>query len=164
MRRLFLLGFWLLVGGLGILVFGILGGIILSTFTSLGGRHDTAASTANIRHLVVSDLQPDGELAEAFSFFSSHTDVRRDELKRSMTGKLVSWYLPVFNVTDEGDGEFVIQTDGTDVVGTFCHVKVQTEGDRKRLLNIKSGDYVQCRGVIKGISFRNIVLDPAELL
>ena len=157
MKRLLWILFWIIVGPAAIGVVGVMASLIFSSFP-----HSTKQiAEVDLQSVEVSQLQPDGELAEKISFFSSATDLQREQLLNDIKGKVVSWQLEVYDISSYSDGSIVIQTTGTGVVGTFCHVRTLSDVDRKRLTSINSGDLVKCKGIIKDISLRNLEIDPA---
>jgi hypothetical protein len=40
-------------------------------------------------------------------------------------------------------------------------VKPRNDEERKFLTTLKTGDYFTCKGIISGVSMRNIVISPA---
>lgn len=115
------------------------------------------------------EISPHGELEEVFSLGSKYTDLQRERLEAKLTGRIVQWTLPVYEVT-KVDDYYKIQTSGiasfgaTPVVATFSHVYPQSEGDIKLLEALVQGNHVTVRGVISDSFMRHLVLDPAILI
>jgi len=60
----------------------------------------------------VDDLRADGELAEIFAIGSKNTDLQRERKLKSITGKIVQWRLPVYEVSLDGELYKVQKTRG----------------------------------------------------
>ena len=100
-----------------------------------------------------------------FQFFSDNTALQRDEKEREIKGAIVQWRLPVYDVISASGGTYVVATKSTtDLVGTFCYVQPRGDDDQKFLTTLREGDYVTCKGIINGVSMRNIVIKPAIII
>ena len=162
MKRFVEIVFWAVVGLVGIPVFGILIYTVLPT--EHGPHPQNLASDSNIAAAKASDIAPDGELANMFSFFSDATEIQRAEKERQLRGKVVQWRLPVYNVTERNDF-YVIQTKSrSGIVGAFCYVRASDEAVKRFLFSLKENDYVTCKGEIAGTTMRSIDIKPAVLL
>lgn len=127
-----------------------------------GGSAEAAGMTdAQLASASVSDLEPRGELADIFSLFSDATEIQRDEKERQIKGKIVRWRLPVYNVS-ERNGFYVIQTEGSGLVSTFCYVRANDE-NKSKVLSLRENDLINCKGQIAGSSMRSIEIRPAVL-
>lgn len=104
-------------------------------------------------------------LYHVFALGSSATDLQRDELTKEVTGKVIDWYLPVYEVRKSDDNTYRIQTssDGK-VVGTFITIKYPTETEIQYINSLKTGDYISVKGIISGTFMRNLEIQPAKLL
>jgi hypothetical protein len=162
LKRFVEIVFWAVVCLVGIPVFGIL---IYTVLPIEHGPHpQNLASDSNIETAEASDIAPDGELANMFSFFSDATEIQRAEKERQLRGKVVQWRLPVYNVTERNDF-YVIQTKSrSGIVGAFCYVRASDEAVKRFLLSLKENDYVTCKGEIAGTTMRSIDIKPAVLL
>lgn len=161
MRRVFAFLFWGVVGVVGVPVVGIVFYIALSSFTGLKGP-PTASNRGDVAGLSPSGLPPSGELARIFTIFSEYTDLQRDEKERELKGIVVQWRLPVYDVSSGPSPFYRVQTSSkNNLVGTFCYVKPRNDDERKFLTTLKTGDYFTCKGIIDGVSMRNIVIRPA---
>lgn len=115
-------------------------------------------------------IRPDGEVAEIFSFGSNHTDLQRDQMLKNLTGKVVLWSLPVYDV-EESNGGYRVQTKsnvgfmfGAGLVSAFVHINEHSPQDREFLSALKEGDVITFKGVIAGLSMRHLVIRPAMLV
>jgi hypothetical protein len=162
MKRFMEILFWAVVGLVGIPVFGLLIYTIIPIDHDINQQKLTADD--KIAAANVSDIPPDGELAKIFSFFSDSTEIKRADKERQITGKMVQWRLPVYNVSERSDF-YVIQTKSrSDIVGAFCYVRASDEAVKRFLLSLKENDYVTCKGEIAGTTMRSIDIKPAVLL
>jgi hypothetical protein len=119
----------------------------------------------DVTRLTPSNLVPTGELARMYNFLSDSTALQRDEKERELKGVVVQWRLSVYDVSSGPGPYYRIQTSsGNGVVGTFCYVIPQNEDERKFLARLKTGDYITCKGIINGVSMRNIEIKPATVL
>jgi hypothetical protein len=138
--------------------------MIVGTFTGTSGDNRSGSTHINLAVEIPSDLRPDGELQETLSLFSDATDAQREETEKRILGLVVDWQLPVYDVSRRSDDEYVVQTSGGNQVGTFCHIRTLSDADRAYLLTLKTNSIIRCKGVIKGIFLRYVVIDPAVLL
>lgn len=112
-----------------------------------------------------SDIQPDGELNLIYSFGSDYTDLQRENKEKEIKDKIVKWTLKVYEVDTTLDKKgYKIQTSDTGKVGTFIYIYSPSDEDIKIIEALKTGDTVTVKGYIKGVSMRNIQLDPAILV
>ena len=164
MRRFFSILFWGIVVVVGVPVVGIVFKLALSSFTN-SAPPSGSANQIDVKQLTPSSLMPDGELARMYNVFSDSTALQRDEKERQLKGVVVQWRLPVYDVSDGPSPYFRVQTSsGNATVGTFCYVIPQNEEERRFLALLKSGDYITCKGVIKGISMLSIEIKPAAVV
>jgi uncharacterized protein (UPF0212 family) len=118
---------------------------------------------AEIESATASDLTS-SELAGIFSMFSRFTDVQRENKEKEITGQIVEWSLPIYDVTKTGDG-YKVQTKSTDwAVGTFLQVLPRNDDERSQIESLTEDDQIQIKGKITGTSMRNIKIDPAVLV
>jgi hypothetical protein len=161
MRRVLAFLFWGVVVVVGVPVIGVVFYLALSSFTDLKGP-PTASNRDDVTRLSPSGLAPSGELARIFTFLSEYTDLQRDEKERELKGIVVQWRLPVYNVSSGPSPFYRVQTvSKNNLVGTFCYVKPRNDDEQKFLTTLKTGDYLTCKGIIDGVSMRNIVIRPA---
>ena len=162
MKRFIEIVFWAGVCLVGIPVFAVVIYTVLPTGHSVNS--EKVATDGNIAAAKPSDIAPDGELANMFSFFSDATEIQRSEKERQLNGKVVQWRLPVYNVTEHGDF-YVVQTKSrAGIVGAFCYVRASDEFVKQFLLSLKENDYVTCKGEIAGTTMRSIDIRPAVVL
>lgn len=155
--------FWIFMACVGLPVFGVLLTLVLSTFTDFevggtSGNKHTSEMTGQ-----PSSTSPPADLADALSFFSNLTQVKKDEIKDSYRGKLVQWTLPVWEVSKRDD-KFVIQTSGSEAIAIFCSVQPDSEAEAARVRELDAGDMVTCKGVVTGYTLGNVNLSPAMLI
>src|SRR3954464_1455153 len=94
--------FWFFVVLFGVPVAIALGQLILSSIGSV--TRPATRTVQDIAAASVSSLRPDGKLAEVFGILSGATAVQREETKREITGKIVEWRVPVYDVDSSSDG------------------------------------------------------------
>ena len=76
-------------------------------------------------------------------------------------GKIVQWTLKVQEVSKWG-AYYRIQTLGSDsVVGTFVSIYPQSNEESSYIESLKTGDTLEVKGYISGITMRDGDLDPA---
>lgn len=118
----------------------------------------------------VAKISPTGKLAATFKLDSKYTDLQRDKTEKEITGKVIQWTLPVYEVSKSGDG-YRIQTSGDDalffgkpMVGTFITIYPRDDNEKQYIENLKTGNKITFKGKITGTSMRNIVVNPALLI
>ncbi|MDH2092053.1 hypothetical protein N5K21_25330 [Rhizobium pusense] len=155
--------FWIFMVCVGLPVFGVLLTLVLSTFTDfkVGGSSGDKQASDLIGQPV--STNPPADLADALSFFSSLTEVKKDEIKDAYRGKLVQWTLPVWEVSKRDD-KFVIQTSSGGAIAIFCNVTPETDDEAARIRELDAGDLVTCKGVVTGYTLGNVNLSPARLV
>lgn len=133
-------------------------------------RQERAALLDWLASAPASDLQPTGRLAQAFKLGSDNTDLQRENIEREITGQIVLWTLPVYEVSKRRDG-YRIQTSGDNaiffgepLVGVFATVYPRSERDDWTIAQLKTGMSVTFKGQITGTSVRYIEIDPAILV
>lgn len=111
-----------------------------------------------------SELSPRGELSEIFSMGSDYTDIQRDNKEKEITGLVVQWNLPVFDVNKRQDGKYRIQTSSSrDFVGTFIDLYTNTPEEAQLVESLQTNDFISIKGKIEGTSMRNIEITDAVL-
>lgn len=109
-----------------------------------------------------SDLVPQGELANMFNLGSDNTDLQRENKLKEITGKIVQWQLPVYEIS-KSDDEYKVQTSGGDVVGTFIYITTRNDQDKQIIEALKTGDTISFKGRIYDTSVRYLEIKPAIL-
>lgn len=164
MQKFWKVLFWIVIVCLGLPIFGILSFMVLSTFTDIGspgsGTHQEATATLDGQP---SSVRPPTDLADALSFFSSLTDVKKNEIKDSYRGKLVQWTLPVWDVSKR-DEKYVIQTSDDAPIAIFCHVVPDSKTVEARIRALNAGDSITCKGTVSGYTLGNVNIAPAMVL
>ncbi len=156
-------GWW--VAGGGVLVIGLL---------AVGGQKTDHSNTDPIDGLVraePSELSPYGELAELFTIGSKNTDLQRENKLKEITGKVVQWKLPVYEVARSGKG-YKVQTKRSsdegmfdqNLLGTLVYITPRNDAESKIIEALKTGDAILFKGVIAGSTMRAIEVNPAILV
>lgn len=112
-------------------------------------------------------IDPYGEIAKIFSLGSDYTDLQRDAKEKELTGQIVDWKLPVYEVKllNKESKTYKVQTASQGgAVGTFIYIQALDEGDENLLSKLKTDDRIHFRGKISGVSLRNIEIEPAVLV
>lgn len=116
------------------------------------------------RSAQASGLSPRGELDEMFSMMSDYTDIQRDNKESEITGQVVEWSLPVYDVNKRSEGKYRIQTSGGGAVGTFITLYTTSASEAQTVEALQTDDYVNVKGRITGTSMRNIDIEDAILV
>ncbi|MGV1904900.1 hypothetical protein [Agrobacterium cavarae] len=163
MQTLWKVLFWIFMIFVGVPVFGILLTLVLSTFTDFKVGGDFEPRSVSVLTGQPVSTSPPAELVDALSFFSSLTDVKKNDIKNTYRGKLVQWTLPVWEVSARED-TFVIQTSADGTISTFCRVKPASQEETVRIKNIAAGESITCKGVIAGYTLGSVNLSPATVV
>lgn len=146
-------------------------GLSLLTLACGDERGRTMDPLALLDQTPVSDLRPDGELAEILAIGSTHTNVQRENNLLQIRGKTVQWNLPVYEVSRHGTG-YRVQTIGEQLAifetpnllaGAMVYVTPRTDAERLELEAIMTGDVISFKGVIHDITLRTVEINPARL-
>lgn len=146
------------MGLVGLPVFGVLIGLIVSTFN---GESNSSLDAADLKTTQAVSFKPTDELVAALSLFSDHTDVEKDRIKDSLRGKLVQWTLPVWNVSKSGDDGYVIQTSSSAGIGSFCKIDPADEDQTRLITRLRTGDSVTCKGIVSAFTMGSVNISPA---
>lgn len=159
---------WFLKGIIGIIALVVIG-VLLSPSEEEKAKELTA-TLDKIAESQAADIPPTGELAATFKLDSKYTDLQREKAEKEITGKIVQWTLPVFEVGKSGEG-YRVQTSGdqaimggTPMVGAFIIVYPRNDNERTYIENLKTGDRIKFKGKITGTTMRNIDIEPAILV
>ncbi|WP_200870547.1 hypothetical protein [Methylobacter tundripaludum] len=138
----------------------------------IGSNNDKSPSIdplAQLEQEAPSDLNPQGELAAIFSFGGNNTDLQRENKLKEITGKVVQWQLPVYDIKKSGNG-YRVQTQGTvggfmgsPVVGTFISITPRDDQEKQSIEAMKTGDTILFKGRIKDSTMRHLEISPAIL-
>ena len=121
-----------------------------------------------------SELSPTGELAKIFKANSENTDIQRENKEKEITGKIIEWKLPVYDVKKNDDG-YRIQTSGNEklfnnesldaLVKTWIQLEPRSAEEKSIIEGLVTDDYITVRGYIDGVDFmRSIEIEPAILI
>lgn len=129
-------------------------------------RSPAASQTDAVAQLVAappSDLRPDGELAAIFELGSRSTDLQREKKEAEIHGKVVTWRLPVYEVSKRGDAYRIQTSSNHSTIGTFVTITARSPTDLQFIEGLHTGDSIAFKGKVKGISMRNVEIEPAIL-
>lgn len=151
-----------------IVAIAIFGGI---TYLDLSEKQNSIG-VAEIAGLSSANISPAGELAEIFKMNSSYTDVQRSNKVEEISGKIVQWTLPVYEVSKHDDNVYRVQTSGgstsnfggTNYVGTFLNLNARGTTQASYIESLRTGDMLTFKGRITGTFLRNIEIEPAIVI
>lgn len=143
----------------------------ISVFYRYSSERSAHEELANLINTQPSSLQADGDLANMFNIGSDYTDLQRENMLKRITGQVVEWKLPVYEVSKIRSG-YLVQTSsevqigpfGSDVVGSFIYLTPRSDYDRRVIESLKTGDLVTVRARIAGSTLRKLDLRPAILI
>ena len=158
--------YWIL-GGIGLLVILIIGGVM----SGKDGVKSKISEQMELINAQPSHLQIEGELSEIFAMGSKYTDLQREKKSKEITGQVVQWRLPVYEVS-KSDDVYKIQTQskinimgfGQDLVGVFVYITPRNDQERQFIEALKTDDMITFKGIISGTSMRNLTVKPAILI
>jgi len=159
---------WFLKGIIGIIALVII--VVVMSPSEEKKAKELTATLDRIAESQAADISPTGELAAAFKLGSKYTDLQRDKIEKQITGKIVQWTLPVFEVNKRSAG-YRVQTSGAQaimggapMVGAFITIYSRNENERSFIENLKTGELIKFKGEITGTTMRNIDIKPAILV
>ncbi len=125
----------------------------------------------NIKNTQPSDISSTGELQEMFKVDSTYTDSQRDGASEEITGEIVQWNLPVYEINKLDEG-YKIQTSGKGtspmwdkpMVEAFVTVYPRSTEEISFIENLQRGDKISFKGEIKGTLLRKIIINPSILV
>lgn len=112
------------------------------------------------------------EVVDTYVLGGNRTDLQRDAMSAKLVGAIVSWRFKVYDIAKE-DGRYRVISelmDGTDAgafgkFGVVAFIAPKDESDGEVLLNLQTGNEIEIRGRVDGVSARTaLVLSPAELV
>jgi hypothetical protein len=112
------------------------------------------------------------EVVDTYVLGGNRTDLQRDAMSAKLVGAIVSWRLKVYDIAKE-DGRYRVISELMDgsVAGAFgkfgvvAFIAPKDESDGEILLNLQTGNEIEIRGRVDGVSARTaLVLSPAELV
>lgn len=136
---------------------------------SEGGKSKADTGVDALASAAPSNLNPVGELDRMFSLGSDNTDLQRENKLKEITGQVVQWTLPVYEVSRSGD-YYKIQTSSKSgfgipgTVGTFVYIYARSDAERALVEGLKTGEMVSFKGKIAGSTMRNLNIKPAILV
>ena len=149
---------------LGIVVVGL----VVIGVIARPSKEDINKELAQVEQAAPADLQAGGDLASMFSIMSDFTDIQREQKEKEITGLIIDWSLPVFDVSKKGDDPkmYRVQTSSEpDAVGSFIDLYPRDDNEATQIESLKTGDMVHFKGKIDGIAaFRNIDIAHARLV
>lgn len=155
-----------LIGAAGVLCLLVLVGVV---GMNLGGASKTSEADV-LSAAPESDYRPEGVISEVFALGSRNTNLQRESAQKELTGQVINWSLPVYEVSRSGNN-FKVQTQaktrvgnfGTDLVGTFVIVTPRSDDERRMLASLQTGDTLSFKGRIRGVTMRHLHVEPAIL-
>ena len=112
------------------------------------------------------------DVVDTYVLGGNRTDLQRDAMSAKLVGSIVSWRLKVYDIAKE-DGRYRVISalmDGS-VAGAFgkfgvvAFITPTDEHDVEMLLKLQTGNAIEIRGRVDGVSARTaLVLSPAELV
>jgi hypothetical protein len=111
------------------------------------------------------------EVVDTYVLGGTRTDLQRETMTAKLVGATVSWRFKVYDIAKE-DGRYRVMSelmDGTEpgAFGKFTVVAFVTprdEQDVQTLLKLQTGNEVEIRGRVDGVTMRTaLVLSPAEM-
>jgi len=148
------------------MVIGFFGLIVLVVMMKPSAEQQAAKAQEEIAEIEAA--QADGpspsELAPIFNPNSEFTDVQRDNKEKEITGRIVQWTVPIYDV-NKTDVGYRIQTSTTAfTVGAFVTVIPQNDEESQLIEGLKEDDRISFKGRITGVTFtRDIEIKPAVL-
>lgn len=112
------------------------------------------------------------EVVDTYVLGGTRTELQREAMTAKLMGATVSWRFKVYDIAKE-DGRYRVMSellDGSEsgAFGKFtvvAFVSPQDERDVQALLKLQTGNEVEVRGRVDGVSVRTVlVLSPAELV
>jgi hypothetical protein len=112
------------------------------------------------------------EVVDTYVLGGNRTDLQRDAMSAKLVGAIVSWRFKVYDIAKE-DGRYRVISELMDgsVAGAFgkfgvvAFIAPKDESDGEILLNLQTGNEIEIRGRVDGVSARTaLVLSPAELV
>jgi uncharacterized protein YecT (DUF1311 family) len=148
-----------------VVVVGLVAVLAIMAIIGVGSQSKPAVSAplVQLEGEAVSELEPFGELSEMFALGSSNTKLQRENKLKEITGKVVHWDLPIYEVARAGNG-YKIQTESGNLVGAFVMISPRSEEERKLIGGLKTGDQLSFKGRITGSSLRSLNIEPAILV
>lgn len=113
-----------------------------------------------------SDILPTGKLAKVFNLGSDYTDVQREDTLKAIKNNVVSWKLPVYEISRTGDDSYKIITQGgSNLVECIIYLTVFSDSEKSFVHSLKTGNLIPFKGLLTGETFmRSLVVRPAVLL
>ena len=128
-----------------------------------------------------SDISAVG-LNEVYGMGTKATDIQRDNTEKAITGKIIEWSLPVYEVSKVTDNKYKIQTKSSTKimgnsgsVGTFIYLEIDKSNYADNrfykgqelvqyLSSLTEGNVVKVKGKIDGVFMRSVQIEPALLM
>lgn len=148
--------------GIGVVL--LIGVVVLA----LPSDEEVATQLAAVEQSAPADINPNGELAELFSVLSENTDIQRDNMEKELTGKVVQWTLPVFdvNISNEKKNIYRVQTSAkNNTVGTLITLHARNSDEVTFIEGLIEDSLITVKGEIAGASItRSIQIENARLV
>ncbi len=146
---------------------GLVGVIVLVKVLSPSAEEQAAKAQKEIKEIEAAQVNGPSasELAPLFNPMSEHTDIQRENKEKEITGKIVEWTVPVYDVEKRGDGYRVQASTTSRSVGAFITVTPRNDEESAIIEALKEDDQISFKGRITGVTFtRDIEIEPAVLV
>jgi hypothetical protein len=147
---------------IGLAVLGVIGVIFAPSEEEQAQR--LASTLENIVNAQAANISSTGELDSIFSLMSKYTDIQRENKEKEITGKIVQWTLPVYDVNKNGDKYYRVQTSSGNHVGAFLSIYPRSNEEKQYIEGLQTGNMISFKGKIIGTTMRNIDIAPAILV
>lgn len=149
------------------MLLGIVGLLVLVAILKPSAEEQAAKAQQEIEE--IESAQPNGpsprELAAIFNPMSEHTDIQRENKEKEITGQIVEWTVPVYDVKKQDDGYRIQARTTSDSVGAIIIVTPRSEEESTLIEGLKENDRVSIKGRISSVTFaRAIEIEPAVLV
>jgi len=123
-----------------------------------------ALTLEKLANAQIANISSKGELNDIFSLMSKHTDIQRENKEKEITGKIVQWSLPVYEVNKLNDKYYRVQTNLGKHVGAFLKIYPRNNEEKQYIEGLQTGNMISFKGKIIGTTLRHIDIAPAILL
>lgn len=110
-------------------------------------------------------------LCPLFKFGSDHTGLQREDVLKTLVGKIVQWRLQVYEIKSTNKPDlYRVQTkecnDSSENrnIPTIIDLSARNDADTAVIHSLKTGDWFTVRGKVAGTFMRSIELSPAIIM
>lgn len=157
---------WLKIGA------GTIALVMVFAVIGIQGKAGSSSHQAEeLASLPPSNLHIEGELSDMFSIDSQYTNLQRENKLKEITGKIVQWRLPVYEVSRSGS-IYKVQTapgfsqdeNSKNLAQAIVYLTPEGDEDRRKIEALKADDMLEFKGRISGASMRRLEIKPAILV